>query len=452
MKNREKTALVLSGGGSCGSYEIGVWAALRKLHISIDIVCGTSVGALNGAMIVMDKFHDAERFWVDVTTDKIFDIDLPARTELSTEKAEDTGGVYLKDRSKKLIKELAENISGRISPDMVNDIYKYTGKDLEQIISRFTAAEHEDADEKKHLSGMSMEEAFGYAKDMLLHGGVGSSRLMDILKGFIDEAYFRSSPVDYCLVTAELPSMKGHFLNKASIPVGKLHDYIIASASCFPAAHYHEIDGVKYVDGGYADNMPVRMAFSMGAQKIIAVDLGQPGRVRYDELKAVGSMVSELNVITPSSSTGNFLSFNADTARRNLRLGEMDTMKTLGRYDGRYMTFKKGAFDTESLREADAAGKVFGLDPFILYSQKKFDRDLNEKVTAAQASYSQLVQRSVSAKKAVRELNGEMLAIFIARNLVSAGTKSPFVNKAAMKLISDYVLTAEYLIRAGMLK
>ena len=42
-------AVVLSGGGSKGAYEIGVWKALRKLHISYDIVTGTSVGALNAA-------------------------------------------------------------------------------------------------------------------------------------------------------------------------------------------------------------------------------------------------------------------------------------------------------------------------------------------------------------------------------------------------------------------
>ena len=33
-----KRAVVLSGGGSKGSYEIGVWKALRRLHIKYDIV------------------------------------------------------------------------------------------------------------------------------------------------------------------------------------------------------------------------------------------------------------------------------------------------------------------------------------------------------------------------------------------------------------------------------
>ena len=38
-----KTALVLSGGGALGSYEVGVWQALIKLHIKFYIVTGTSV-------------------------------------------------------------------------------------------------------------------------------------------------------------------------------------------------------------------------------------------------------------------------------------------------------------------------------------------------------------------------------------------------------------------------
>ena len=56
-------AIVLSGGGSKGSYQIGVWKALRKLHIKYDIVTGTSVGALNGALMVQNKFHKAIKLW-----------------------------------------------------------------------------------------------------------------------------------------------------------------------------------------------------------------------------------------------------------------------------------------------------------------------------------------------------------------------------------------------------
>lgn len=56
-------ALTLSGGGSRGAYQIGVWQALRELDIGIDIVTGTSVGALNGALVVQGSFELAKTLW-----------------------------------------------------------------------------------------------------------------------------------------------------------------------------------------------------------------------------------------------------------------------------------------------------------------------------------------------------------------------------------------------------
>lgn len=49
-----KRAIVLSGGGARGAYQIGVWKALRELNIKYDIITGTSVGALNGALMIQD--------------------------------------------------------------------------------------------------------------------------------------------------------------------------------------------------------------------------------------------------------------------------------------------------------------------------------------------------------------------------------------------------------------
>ena len=76
MKSNKKTALVLGGGGARGAYEIGVWQALRELGIRIDIVCGTSVGSVNGAMIVQDEFDLAVKLWQELDTSMIFDLNL----------------------------------------------------------------------------------------------------------------------------------------------------------------------------------------------------------------------------------------------------------------------------------------------------------------------------------------------------------------------------------------
>ena len=48
--------LVLEGGGAKGAYQIGAWKALKEAGIRIKGIAGTSVGALNGALIAMDEF------------------------------------------------------------------------------------------------------------------------------------------------------------------------------------------------------------------------------------------------------------------------------------------------------------------------------------------------------------------------------------------------------------
>ena len=47
-------ALVLAGGGTRGSYQVGAWKALKDLGIKVKAVMGTSIGSLNGALILQD--------------------------------------------------------------------------------------------------------------------------------------------------------------------------------------------------------------------------------------------------------------------------------------------------------------------------------------------------------------------------------------------------------------
>ncbi|MCF6477011.1 patatin-like phospholipase family protein, partial [Nonomuraea sp. MG754425] len=46
-----RTAFVLGGGGVLGAHEVGMLRALDEAGIRPDLVVGTSVGALNGAVI-----------------------------------------------------------------------------------------------------------------------------------------------------------------------------------------------------------------------------------------------------------------------------------------------------------------------------------------------------------------------------------------------------------------
>ena len=74
--DRNKTyGLALEGGGAKGAYQIGAWKALREAGIRFSAVSGTSVGALNGAMIVMDDLEKAENVWKNIHFSQVMDVD-----------------------------------------------------------------------------------------------------------------------------------------------------------------------------------------------------------------------------------------------------------------------------------------------------------------------------------------------------------------------------------------
>lgn len=68
----KKTALVFSGGGGRGAYQVGVWKAIKKLRIKIDIVTGTSVGSLNAALFVQNDFNKAIHVWENIDYSLVF--------------------------------------------------------------------------------------------------------------------------------------------------------------------------------------------------------------------------------------------------------------------------------------------------------------------------------------------------------------------------------------------
>jgi NTE family protein len=63
--------LILQGGGSLGAFACGVFKALSKYGIRFDIVAGTSIGAINAALIIGSKGtspeKDLEEFWVELS-------------------------------------------------------------------------------------------------------------------------------------------------------------------------------------------------------------------------------------------------------------------------------------------------------------------------------------------------------------------------------------------------
>ena len=67
-----KKALVLGGGGSKGAYELGVWKALNELHMTFDLVCGTSIGAMNGVLYAQKDYEKAYHLWMTIEVDDVF--------------------------------------------------------------------------------------------------------------------------------------------------------------------------------------------------------------------------------------------------------------------------------------------------------------------------------------------------------------------------------------------
>lgn len=74
--SEEKWALTLAGGGAKGAYQFGVWKALREMQLEKNLVAvsGSSVGALNAALISLNEFDDANTIWTSIMPKQFLDI------------------------------------------------------------------------------------------------------------------------------------------------------------------------------------------------------------------------------------------------------------------------------------------------------------------------------------------------------------------------------------------
>lgn len=71
-----RTAFVLSGGGNQGVAQVGMLRALLERDIVPDVVVGTSVGAINGAVVATDpvvsQIDHLEAVWTELTSEQVF--------------------------------------------------------------------------------------------------------------------------------------------------------------------------------------------------------------------------------------------------------------------------------------------------------------------------------------------------------------------------------------------
>lgn len=208
--------LVLEGGGVRGAFQAGAYKALQEEGIVFDGVAGTSIGAINGAMIAAGDFDKAYDYWINLSLQELFGID---------------------------------------------------DKAVNKVI-------------KMDLSLENLGYIFQEAAETVKRGGLDGRLLKEKLRNLIDEEKIRSSGCDFGLVTVDLTGgIKPLELTLDDIPEGELVDYIMAS-SRLPAFNMYSEDGKTYLDGGFYNNLPFNILTDRGYDELVIIRVYGGGIVR----------------------------------------------------------------------------------------------------------------------------------------------------------------------------
>ena len=159
--------LALEGGGARGAFHMGAVKALLEAGYQFDGVAGTSIGALNGALIVQGDFEAGYRMWESLSNSLIFEVDEAQIKKVLNKKIDRETRAFLTTK----IKEIIEN------------------------------------------------------------KGIDTSRIRQLLDQIIDEDKIRRSPTDFGIVTVSVSDLKPFELYKEDIPQGKMTEYLMASAN-----------------------------------------------------------------------------------------------------------------------------------------------------------------------------------------------------------------------------
>ncbi|ASJ22692.1 patatin [Brachyspira hampsonii] len=141
----KKLGLVLGGGGGLGSYQIGVWKALREYEVDkmIKAISGTSVGVLNACLIAQNNYDIAEYIWTNEIEDKIL-----------SKKKMDTDNNYISSNGIFSRKGLIEIIEKYLNIDIIIN-YEYpiyaTAVNLKNIDAEYFKLNHKSAKEIKEI-------------------------------------------------------------------------------------------------------------------------------------------------------------------------------------------------------------------------------------------------------------------------------------------------------------
>jgi len=308
--------LVLEGGGAKGAYHVGAYKAIRELNIEIGGIAGTSIGAINGALMVQGDYDLLEKVWYSINSYELFDIDEKVIDDLKNLNLHDINFSYLLHQS----------------------------------------------------------------KEILSNRGLDTSKIRELFDTYIDEEKIRNSNIDFGIVTVNLTDKEPMELLKEDIPKGKLTDFLIASAN-LPAFRIEEMDGKKYLDGGFYNNLPIDILANKGYKDIIAVRTMAMGIVRKVKIKNIN-----VTYIQPAESLGSMLGsldFNRERAEGYIKLGYYDAMKVFKKLKGYkyYIVPFEGSFINVLVDFYDRyKEKLINIGNFLGYEDICEDRMFFEKI------------------------------------------------------------------------
>lgn len=214
--HRPRVGLVLSGGGARGVAHVGVLKVLEELHIPIDVVVGTSMGAVVGGLYASGmSAEDIEKLTRSVNWQDAFQ-DRPPRADLGFRRKQD-------DQNFLVRYAMGVSHDGFILPKGF-----IQGQKLNQVLrtSTLPVAEIDDFD-----------------------------RL----------------PIPFRAISTDLETGQAVVMSK-----GDLATAMRASMSAPGVFQPVQLDGHLLVDGGLVNNLPIDVARSMNVDIVIAVDVSFP--------------------------------------------------------------------------------------------------------------------------------------------------------------------------------
>jgi len=218
-------------------------------------------------------------------------------------------------------------------------------------------------------------ELLRFIASYIKNRGINISPFKELIAKYLDVDKILASPIEFGITVATHPKLVGKDIVVKQYPKEKIPEYLLASASCFPAFPVTKIDGESYIDGAYYDRLPIDLAWELGAQHVIAVDLNNQ---RYSHPEYLDH--AKVTYIRSYHDLGPFMLIKPEVLARNIRLGYLDTMKKFEKYAGYKYTFEiKDKLDDAAKRTIDSIDGIKHPEVLNFLTLK-----IREKMTARQ--------------------------------------------------------------------